>query len=183
MRRKIRRTTKIEETGKRYGRLLVLRDSWQRLYGSIVWYCRCNCGKSTLARGTDLRSGRVLSCGCYHRELMRERGYTPKILKMLKTLAKKNLINLRGKKFGRWRVLDKPPRKIDGRIYWRCECECGTRGTISGYSLRAGQSKSCGCQKNRDRKGNKRVYRSDGTYYYIKPKTSKAGGGKQKTRA
>ena len=170
MRRKKRRTTKIEEAGNRYGKLLVLREARQRAYGSVLWRCRCDCGKYTLARGTDLRGGRILSCGCYHRELMQDMGSSPKMLRMLKKMAESNIINLRGKRFGLWLVLDKPPCRENGRVYWRCLCRCGTRKTILGDSLRGGQSKSCGCQKNKSRKGEKRVYRSDGTYYYVKPK-------------
>lgn len=32
--------------------------------GHILWLCRCKCGRTTLARGSQLRSGRRKTCGC-----------------------------------------------------------------------------------------------------------------------
>jgi hypothetical protein len=32
------------------------------------WACLCSCGERPLKHGADLRSGRVLSCGCLRRE-------------------------------------------------------------------------------------------------------------------
>ena len=50
-----------------------------------------------------------------------------------------------GKQFGRWKVLEeiKQYRKYD--VYCRCLCECGTEKMVARYSLRNGDSKSCGC--------------------------------------
>lgn len=55
----------IDLTGQRFGKLTVLSDTGQRHYGSVVWLCRCDCGKSTKATSGVLRSGKKLSCGCY----------------------------------------------------------------------------------------------------------------------
>lgn len=53
----------VDETGNRYGKLVVLEreDSHN---GKARWICRCDCGNKTVANGCDLRSGRVVSCGC-----------------------------------------------------------------------------------------------------------------------
>src|SRR5262249_46250106 len=51
-------------------------------------------------------------------------------------------IDLTGKRFGRWRVVD-----YLGRKRWSCVCDCGTRRDVWGHLLRAGRSKSCGCFK------------------------------------
>lgn len=59
---------KRELTGKRFGRLLVLEDTGRRSYHSIVWRCRCDCGKLTDVQSYDLLHGRVVSCGCYAAE-------------------------------------------------------------------------------------------------------------------
>ena len=32
--------------------------------GHIMWLCSCSCGVSTIVRGTNLRHGKVKSCGC-----------------------------------------------------------------------------------------------------------------------
>ena len=45
---------------------------------------------------------------------------------------------------GRWRVL-RQNGNVNGDAMWTCECECGTERDVSGYSLRVGSSKSCGC--------------------------------------
>ena len=58
-------------TGKRFGRLIVVerghRDKWRAWY----WVCKCDCGKETHSRGTDLLSGVSSSCGCYNIEQAR----------------------------------------------------------------------------------------------------------------
>lgn len=59
---------KIDLIGKRFGRLLVLEDTGRRSYHSIVWRCRCDCGKLTDVQSYDLLHGRVISCGCYAAE-------------------------------------------------------------------------------------------------------------------
>ena len=51
-----------------------------------------------------------------------------------------------GKVFGRWSVLSElPERSPSGAVMWNCICECGSTGTITGYALRSGHTKSCGC--------------------------------------
>lgn len=54
----------IDETDKRYGRLLVLRRDGSDGRGMARWLCRCNCGEEVTVIGTALRYGRVQSCGC-----------------------------------------------------------------------------------------------------------------------
>lgn len=64
---------RIDRTGHRYGRLLVLRCNGQKNH-SVMWVCRCDCGNEILAPGGNLGRGRHLSCGCLARELSSERG-------------------------------------------------------------------------------------------------------------
>ena len=33
----------------------------------------------------------------------------------------------------------------DGRLLWLCKCLCGAEKKVSGYSLRRGKTRSCGC--------------------------------------
>ena len=54
------------------------------------------------------------------------------------------LIDLTGKRFGRWIVLEKTDNK-SGKVAWLCKCDCGTKKKIIGNSLKRGDSKSCGC--------------------------------------
>lgn len=47
--------------GDRFGRLVLL----ERFGGErVVWRCRCDCGRETLARADKLQQGRKQSCGC-----------------------------------------------------------------------------------------------------------------------
>lgn len=59
------------------------------------------------------------------------------------------LIDLTGKKFGRWTVIKRGEDRYDNRGYtmitWDCICDCNTERNVLGSSLRKGVSKSCGC--------------------------------------
>ena len=53
-------------------------------------------------------------------------------------------------KYNLWVVIDNNKIQIDGRIYLRCKCECGTIRNVIVKDLKPGVSKSCGCvQKNK----------------------------------
>jgi hypothetical protein len=62
------------------------------------------------------------------------------------------LIDITGKRFGRWKVLAvHPERRRYGKdshaitVLWRCRCDCGVESIVFGCNLRRGLSKSCGC--------------------------------------
>ena len=59
---------KLDLRGQKSGNLTVLRENGRDKYGSVLWLCRCECGKETVVRGSDLRSEKTTSCGCYQRE-------------------------------------------------------------------------------------------------------------------
>ena len=54
-------------------------------------------------------------------------------------------VNLDGKRFGRWTVLETIPNYKNGKTYCLCICDCGTKKYIARYSLLNRDSKSCGC--------------------------------------
>ncbi len=56
------------ETGNRFGRLLVKRFITIDNGHHAVWECLCDCGNTTLTRGGDLRQGKAMSCGCVNRD-------------------------------------------------------------------------------------------------------------------
>ena len=58
---------RIDRTGRRYGRLLVLGPSDRRDGSNIVWRCRCDCGTEIEVSGRHLGSPTV-SCGCQRRD-------------------------------------------------------------------------------------------------------------------
>jgi hypothetical protein len=59
------------------------------------------------------------------------------------------LVDLTGKKFGRWLVIKRDGENAHGSPTWLVRCECGTEKIVNGMALRQGASKSCGCY-NRD---------------------------------
>ncbi|HET9320026.1 MAG TPA: hypothetical protein VFO27_09625, partial [Bryobacteraceae bacterium] len=71
----IRKAGRKELTGRRFGRLLVLRFSrfGTATLGSknrrTYWLCQCDCGKEKEVRGDALTEKRTFSCGCFGREL------------------------------------------------------------------------------------------------------------------
>lgn len=54
-----------DETGKRYGRLKVIRAIKQRDPNNacIIWECECDCGNTTYVRSSNLRYGNTMTCG------------------------------------------------------------------------------------------------------------------------
>jgi hypothetical protein len=50
--------------GRRFSRLEVIEKTDQRSGNSIVWKCRCDCGKICYVSGYNLSKGLTRSCGC-----------------------------------------------------------------------------------------------------------------------
>ncbi len=55
------------------------------------------------------------------------------------------LIDLTGQKFERLIVVKYAGKKQSGAALWLCVCDCGKERVICSYSLRSGNTKSCGC--------------------------------------
>ena len=53
-------------------------------------------------------------------------------------------IDLTGQRFGRLTVIRYDHSEHDG-AHWLCKCDCGKEKVAAGYSLRSGNTKSCGC--------------------------------------
>lgn len=85
--------TMIELTGQKYGRLTVLNKTTLRKNGSVVWHCKCDCGKECDISSAGLRSGSVKSCGCLKKESDRK--------------PKGNVKDETGKKYGHLTVIER----------------------------------------------------------------------------
>jgi hypothetical protein len=55
-------------TGRSFGRLTVLQPTPERRGSSVVWECRCVCGRRHTVPARHLRGGYTKSCGCLRRE-------------------------------------------------------------------------------------------------------------------
>lgn len=58
--------------GKRFGRLMV-ESLPPHKRGKRLGECKCDCGKMTTVRLSDLRSGNTKSCGCLHKQAAHDR--------------------------------------------------------------------------------------------------------------
>jgi len=59
--------------GRRFTRLLVLGYAgtnavWRGRGTGSAWFCLCDCGSVTRVAAQKLKSGKIVSCGCLHRE-------------------------------------------------------------------------------------------------------------------
>lgn len=63
---------KINMSGLRFGRLTVLCEDG-RLNGEVSWKCKCDCGNIKIVRGSHLRKGSIMSCGCLLSDTLKER--------------------------------------------------------------------------------------------------------------
>lgn len=57
------------------------------------------------------------------------------------------LVDITGKMFGRWMVLNRSGSDDRNKPLWLCRCSCGVERLVSGSTLREGQSTSCGCKR------------------------------------
>lgn len=59
----------------------------------------------------------------------------------------KKAIDLKGQRFGKLLVLDRLPNEPGKSAIWKCLCDCGNFSAPNSSSLRAGKTKTCGCEK------------------------------------
>ncbi len=58
----------IDLTGKRFGRLTVIKRADYNKNNRIVWICKCDCGEIIDKIGSYLKNGETQSCGCYKKD-------------------------------------------------------------------------------------------------------------------
>lgn len=113
-------------TGKKYGRLIVLR----RIPQTSLWECQCECGNVIATNTNHLNQGHTQSCGCLQKDITFERSF----------------INLTGKKIGLLTVLgldieNSSPKKLK----YKCQCDCGNTCSVLAKNLHNQNTQSCGC--------------------------------------
>lgn len=111
-------------TGKRYGKLVVVRLSGKDKYGHKLWECKCDCGNTTFLDSSRLNRGHTKSCGCVGKG--------------------KNLVGMR---FGKLTVIEKVGR-VNHANLWHCKCDCGNEVDCYQQNLERGSSTSCGCLRS-----------------------------------
>ena len=119
----------INEIGNRYG-LLTVKELTKDKNGRTAWLCQCDCGNVKIARGSDLRKGKITACGSNCK---------------LKYLRNGNFKDLTGQKFGRLTVLNFKEINNNHKSVWHCKCDCGNECDVIGAQIVNGSIQSCGC--------------------------------------
>lgn len=120
---------RIDITGQRFGKVVVLRECEPRIYKSgekkSQFLCRCDCGNEFKTTSNMLRRGDTTSCGCSHE------------------------INLVGQRFGKLTVVERIKVRNDGKpTKWKCVCDCGNTIIIEHSKLKNRNNPNCGCEES-----------------------------------
>ena len=116
---------KQDLTGKRFGKLVVLKKSENRRRGLCLWVCQCDCGNVCEKPTGELNAGTAVSCGCsWRRPAVRE-----------------------GERYGRLTALRPTGKRSAESVVWECLCDCGNAVDVRATMLTSGHTTSCGCLK------------------------------------
>jgi len=101
------RTAFIDYTGKRFGRLVVIKYVGLSKNRSRLWECICDCGKVRTTQIASLLNGNTRSCGCYQKLVMKRLNATARFTHgMSRTITytswRSMLIRCRNKKDEHW---------------------------------------------------------------------------------
>lgn len=112
--------------GKRFGKWTVLKKV-PSTKKNTYWLCQCDCGNTKIHRGGNLTFGDTSQCfDCRS-----------------KTNAENKIVNISGKKFGKWTVIKLNGRNKSGQIAWLCRCECGNKKDITYNALHLKSTTQC----------------------------------------
>lgn len=121
-------------TGQKFGKLFVLKRTKDRVnkkgVHSVRYECKCDCGNLANVSAANLKNGHIKSCGCYNREIGRNR-----------------LEDLSNQVFGLLTVLYRADNDNEHTM-WVCKCKCGNITTVGATHLKQRLTKSCGCIKS-----------------------------------
>ena len=113
----------IDYSNKKIGRVSIISLSDIK---ASKWACKCDCGNEFISRSINFKNGDKFECKKCIFE--RRRG-----------------IDLSGRKYGRWTVINRALDKNNKTVYF-CRCDCGNEGFVPPYSLgKKSKSMSCGC--------------------------------------
>ncbi|WP_186471945.1 hypothetical protein [Synechococcus sp. BMK-MC-1] len=124
------------EIGSKFGRLIVIgkgQANWK--YSRRAWKCKCDCGAEIVVSTKNLLSGHAKSCGCLSADLASERR-----------------LDITGERYGRLVAIKRLPdnqQRKDSEGYfvgdWQWQCDCGNTHVAKIGTVRAGNTRSCGC--------------------------------------
>lgn len=139
-------------TGQRFGRLLVIAPTKDRMHRNIVWECKCDCGNTAYVITSSLVSGTTNSCGCLRKDhllKLQEEKYTSPTKPINHTknkgLPTTSWKNIKGEKFGMLTPVRPTDMRERGNVVWECLCDCGNTTYMCVTNLKRGKQPSCGC--------------------------------------
>lgn len=121
-------------TGKKFGRLLVLKKSENIKAKGVFWFCVCDCGGTKNISGANLtKEHGTLSCGCLAKELS----------KIRREQAAKDIT---GQKFKMLTAV-RFSKRVKNVLFWIFKCECGKEKEMKkgGVVSLKSNTLSCGC--------------------------------------
>lgn len=111
--------------------------------GILIWLCECICGNKTKVRTTHLKSGRIVSCGCYRKRQKNHRwkgycGVSGSRIAEIKLRARKKGIDFNLSAKFLWDLFEKQNRKcaITG-----IEIDLDTNGSVDRIDSSKGYTK------------------------------------------
>lgn len=114
-------------TGQRFGALVALTPTEERINRQVVWECQCDCGNTVLVKSSDLKQGKMTSCGCLRKRRV------------------KDIRDLTGLRFGKLVAVRPTEERRNGFVMWECLCDCGNTTFVRSSHLKNGGILSCGC--------------------------------------
>ena len=128
-------------TNQIFGKLIVIEQSGKDNYRHILWKCKCECGNIRIALGTELRQGKITACQECTKKTMDRNSGDNYIYENTKYYN--DIIN---HKFGLLTPLEPTQKRdINGRVIWKCKCDCGNIIYLPTIAFKSGNTSSCGC--------------------------------------
>lgn len=130
---------------------LTLLKEVERKGKARYWLCRCDCGTECVVQESHIKAGHTKSCGCRQAQIRAEN--------------RLESINIAGLRFGRLIALEPTDKRNKTSVVWKCLCDCGKIAFCDTESLNSGNTRSCGCLLDDQRKINmqKAIHFVDGT--------------------
>ena len=115
-------STREDLTGRKFGKLTVIKFDHSNRHNISMWLCQCECGNTKVVSSSNLKSGNTSTCGD----------------------AKCRIEDLTGTRYGRLEVIGFDHIGAYGNAFWLCQCECGNTLIVCGSHLKSGHTTSCG---------------------------------------
>lgn len=65
----------MDLSGQKFNSLLVIEHAGRNHIGKHIYLCKCDCGKSVILRGEDVKSGNTKSCGCLRSKMVADKNF------------------------------------------------------------------------------------------------------------